>query len=90
MTRSYEYNLDRKRYDVQSSKTQNNHARMQVAGAIRSLRSNLGMSQEEFASMLGRSRDTIVSAENGSESIPVGLLGEIAYYTNKKLIVEFK
>ena len=90
-------------YIAKRSKHSNNFAReyfareykeenqqMQVAVEVRNLRDKLGMSQREFAKLVGKPQSTITRIENGKMNVSINVLNEIADATNQKLTVKFE
>ena len=68
---------------------QEENQRLQVAVAVRTLRSKLGMTQREFASLVGKPQSTIARIESGKMNVSINVLTEIAVATNQKLTVAF-
>lgn len=68
---------------------QEENQRLQVAVAVRNLRSKLGMTQREFASLVGKPQSTIARIESGKMNVSINVLTEIAIATNQKLTVSF-
>lgn len=68
--------------------------RLDVALAVKSLRTSLGMSQRKFAEYIGKPQSTIGRIETGKVNVSLDLLNEIADATGTKLeikyIVKFK
>lgn len=56
---------------------------------VRELRENMGMSQRDFASLVGKPQSTIARIENGSMNASTKLLSEIAQATNQRLTIQF-
>ena len=63
---------------------------LQVAVEVRNLRDKLGMSQREFAKMVGKPQSTIARIESGKMNVSINVLNEIADATNQKLTVKFE
>ena len=68
---------------------QEENQRLQVAVAVWNLRSKLGMTQREFASLVGKPQSTIARIESGKMNVSINVLTEIAIATNQKLTVAF-
>ena len=49
----------------------------------------LGMTQREFASLVGKPQSTIARIESGKMNVSINVLTEIAIATNQKLTVDF-
>ncbi|KRL02189.1 helix-turn-helix domain-containing protein [Liquorilactobacillus capillatus] len=62
---------------------------LEVAVKVRDLRENMGMSQREFASLVGKPQSTIARIENGSMNASTKVLSEIAQATNQRLTIQF-
>lgn len=62
---------------------------LEVAVKVRDLRENMGMSQREFASLIGKPQSTIARIENGSMNASTKVLSEIAQATKQRLTVQF-
>ncbi|MDV7720259.1 helix-turn-helix domain-containing protein [Pediococcus ethanolidurans] len=62
---------------------------LEVAIKVRDLRENMGMSQREFASLIGKPQSTIARIENGSMNASTKVLSEIAQATNQRLTIQF-
>ncbi|MFT8631577.1 MAG: helix-turn-helix transcriptional regulator [Liquorilactobacillus ghanensis] len=62
---------------------------LEVAVKVRDLRENMGMSQREFASLIGKPQSTIARIENGSMNASTKVLSEIAQATNQRLTIQF-
>lgn len=62
---------------------------LEVAVKVRDLRENMGMSQREFANLIGKPQSTIARIENGTTNASTKVLSEIAQATNKRLIIQF-
>lgn len=63
---------------------------LQVAVEVHSLRDKLGMSQREFAKLVGKPQSTIARIESGKMNVSINVLNEIADATNQKLTVRFE
>ncbi len=57
---------------------------------VRNLRDSIGMSQREFATLVGKPQSTIARLESGKMNTSIQLLNEIASTTNQKLTVKFE
>ena len=62
---------------------------LEVAVKVRDLRENIGMSQREFASLIGKPQSTIARIENGSMNASTKVLSEIAQATKQRLTIQF-
>ena len=62
---------------------------LEVAVKVRDLRENMGLSQHEFANLIGKPQSTIALIENGSMNASTKILSEIAKATNQRLILQF-
>lgn len=63
---------------------------LQVAVKVHNLRDKLGMSQREFAKMVGKPQSTLARIESGKMNVSINVLSEIADATNQKLTVRFE
>lgn len=63
---------------------------LQVAVEVRNLRDQLGMSQREFAKLVGKPQSTIARIESGKMNVSINVLNEIADATHQKLTVKFE
>lgn len=63
---------------------------LQVAVEVRNLRDKLGMSQREFAKLVGKPQSTIARIESGKMNVSINVLNEIADATHQKLTVKFE
>ena len=63
--------------------------KLEVAVKVRDLRENMGLSQREFASLIGKPQSTIARIENGSMNASTKILSEIAQATNQRLTIQF-
>ncbi|AUJ32159.1 MAG: helix-turn-helix transcriptional regulator [Liquorilactobacillus nagelii] len=63
---------------------------LEVAVKVRDLRESMGMSQREFADLIGKPQSTIARIENGSMNASTKILSEIAQATNQRLTIQFK
>lgn len=63
---------------------------LQVAVEVRNLRDKLGMSQREFAELVGKPQSTIARIESGKMNVSINVLNEIADATNQKLTIKFE
>ena len=62
---------------------------LEVAVKVRDLRANMGLSQREFANLIGKPQSTIARIENGSMNASTKILFEIAQATNQRLTIQF-
>ena len=62
---------------------------LEVAVKVRDLHENMGMSQREFASLIGKPQSTIARIENGSMNASTKVLSEIAQATKQRLTIQF-
>lgn len=69
---------------------QEQNQQLQVAVEVRNLRDKLGMSQREFAKLVGKPQSTIARIESGKMNVSINVLNEIADATNQKLTVKFE
>jgi len=60
-----------------------------VAVKVHELRKNMGLSQRELASLIGKPQSTIARIENGSMNASTKMLSEIARATNQRLTLQF-
>lgn len=63
--------------------------RLNVAVAIKELRSSLKMSQREFAKYIGKPQSTVGRIETGKMNVSFDVLNEIAHATETNLKIEF-
>ena len=63
---------------------------LEVAVKVRNLRENMGMSQREFASLIGKPQSTIARIENGSMNASTKVLSQIAQATKQRLTIQFR
>lgn len=63
---------------------------LEVAVKVRNLRENMGMSQREFASLIGKPQSTIARIEDGSMNASTKVLSEIAQATKQRLTIQFR
>jgi len=64
--------------------------RLQVAVEVRNLREQFGMTQREFANLVGKPQSTIARIESGKMNVSIDVLNEIATATKQKLTVKFE
>lgn len=64
--------------------------KLQVAVEVRNLRAKLGMTQREFAKLVGKPQSTIARVESGKMNVSINVLNEIADATHQKLTVKFE
>lgn len=62
---------------------------LEVAVKVQGLRANMGLSQREFANLIGKPQSTIARIENGSMNASTKILSEIAQATNQRLTIQF-
>lgn len=62
---------------------------LEVAVKVRDLREQMGMSQREFANLVGKPQSTIARIENGSMNASTKMLSEIAQATHQRLTIQF-
>ena len=62
---------------------------LEVAVKVHDLRANMGLSQREFANLIGKPQSTIARIENGSMNTSTKTLSEIAQATNQRLTIQF-
>lgn len=62
---------------------------LEVAVQVRNLREQMGMSQREFANLVGKPQSTIARIENGSMNASTKMLAEIAQATHQRLTIQF-
>ncbi|QPI45375.1 helix-turn-helix domain-containing protein [Weissella paramesenteroides] len=62
---------------------------LEVAVQVRDLREQMGMSQREFANLVGKPQSTIARIENGSMNASTKMLAEIAQATHQRLTIQF-
>lgn len=60
-----------------------------MAVKVHDLHENMGLSQHEFASLIGKPQSTIARIENGSINASTQILSEITHATNQRLIIQF-
>jgi transcriptional regulator with XRE-family HTH domain len=63
---------------------------LQVAVEVRNLRDKLGMTQREFAALVGKPQSTIARIESGKMNVSINVLNAIADATHQKLTVKFE
>lgn len=63
---------------------------LQVAVEVRNLRDKLGMTQREFAKLVGKPQSTIARIESGKMNVSINILNEIAGATNQRLTIKFE
>ncbi|KRM09286.1 helix-turn-helix transcriptional regulator (plasmid) [Paucilactobacillus suebicus] len=90
MSRIDEYVAERSKNDPDfSNLVEQENINLEVAVKVRDLRENMGMSQREFASLIGKPQSTIARIENGSMNASTKVLSEIAQATNQRLTIQF-
>lgn len=91
MSKIDEYIAKRSQQSTEFAKAyKEENQQLQVAVEVRNLRDKLGMSQREFAKMVGKPQSTIARIESGKMNVSINVLNEIADATNQKLIVKFE
>lgn len=73
-----------------AKKYKEDNQQLQVAVEVRDLRDKLGMTQREFAKVVGKPQSTIARIESGKMNVSINVLSEIAAATNQKLTVRFE
>lgn len=63
---------------------------LQIGVEVQKLRDTLGMSQREFANLVGKPQSTISRIESGKMNVSMKVLTEIAEATNQKITVKFE
>lgn len=63
---------------------------MRIGSKIKELRTEKGMTQEEFAKKLNTTKSAVSRLENHTESIRLSTLEKVADVLGKKLVVSFK
>lgn len=63
---------------------------LQIGVEVQKLRDTLGMSQREFANLVGKPQSTISRIESGKMNVSMKVLTEIADATNRKIPVKFE
>lgn len=61
---------------------------LEVSVKVHELRTNMGLSQREFASLIGKPQSTIARIENGSMNASTKILSEIAQATNQRVTIQ--
>lgn len=90
MSKIDEYVAERSKYNPDFAKlVEQENINLEVAVKVRDLRENMGMSQREFASLIGKPQSTIARIENGSMNASTKVLSEIAQATNQRLTIQF-
>ena len=62
---------------------------LEIAMKVHDLRENMGLSQREFANLIGKPQSTIARIENGSMNASTKTLSEIAHTTSQRLTIQF-
>jgi len=62
---------------------------LEIAVAVRQLRTNLGLSQRVFAELVGKPQSTIARIEAGAVTASNKTLADIAQKTHKQLRIQF-
>lgn len=90
MSKIDEYVTERNKNNPEFAKlVEEENINLEVAIKVRELRENMGMSQRDFASLVGKPQSTIARIENGSMNASTKLLSEIAQATNQRLTIQF-
>lgn len=90
MSKIDEYIAERSNTNPEFAKlVEEENINLEVAIKVRELRENMGMSQRDFASLIGKPQSTIARIENGSMNASTKLLSEIAQATNQRLTIQF-
>jgi len=90
MSKIDEYVAERSKNNPDFAKlVEQENINLEVAIKVRDLRENMGMSQREFASLIGKPQSTIARIENGSMNASTKVLSEIAQATNQRLTIQF-
>ena len=90
MSKIDEYIAERSKNNPDFAKiVEQENINLEVAVKVRDLRENMGMSQREFASLIGKPQSTIARIENGSMNASTKVLSEIAQATNQRLTIQF-
>lgn len=90
MSKIEEYVAERSKNNPDfSNLVEQENINLEVAVKVRDLRENMGMSQREFASLIGKPQSTIARIENGSMNASTKVLSEIAQATNQRLTIQF-
>ncbi|WEV43386.1 helix-turn-helix transcriptional regulator [Lactobacillus sp. ESL0684] len=90
MSKIDEYARERSMRDSEFAKEAvQDNMNLEVAVQVRDLRNSLGLSQREFAKLVGKPQSTIARIESGSMNASTKLLSEIAQATNQKVKIEF-
>ena len=91
MSKIDEYIANRSQQSTEFAKAyKEENQQLQVAVEVRNLRDKLGMSQREFAKMVGKPQSTIARIESGKMNVSINVLNAIADATNQKLTVKFE
>ncbi|KRL02199.1 MULTISPECIES: helix-turn-helix domain-containing protein [Lactobacillaceae] len=90
MSKIDEYVAERSKNNPDFAKiVEQENINLEVAVKVRDLRENMGMSQREFANLIGKPQSTIARIENGSMNASTKVLSEIAQATNQRLTIQF-
>lgn len=91
MSKIDEYVAERSKSNPDFAKlVEQENINLEVAVKVRDLRESMGMSQREFADLIGKPQSTIARIENGSMNASTKILSEIAQATNQRLTIQFK
>ncbi|KRL40937.1 MAG: helix-turn-helix transcriptional regulator [Liquorilactobacillus nagelii] len=90
MSKIDEYVAERSKNNPDFAKlVEQENINLEVAVKVRDLRESMGMSQREFADLIGKPQSTIARIENGSMNASTKILSEIAQATNQRLTIQF-
>lgn len=91
MSKLDEYTAKRSQQSATFAKEyQKENQRLQISVEVRNLREQFGMTQREFADLVGKPQSTIARIESGKMNVSFNVLNDIAIATKNKLIVSFK
>ncbi|KAF0491606.1 helix-turn-helix domain-containing protein [Pediococcus acidilactici] len=63
---------------------------LEVAIKVRSLREDMGLTQREFAQVIGKPQSTVARIENGNMNASIKMLSDIAKATKQRLTIQFE
>ncbi len=63
---------------------------LEVAIKVRSLREDMGLTQREFAQVIGKPQSTVARIENGNMNASTKMLSDIAKATKQRLTIQFE
>lgn len=90
MSKIDEYIVERSKSDPNFAQlVEQENINLEVAVKVRDLRENMGISQREFAKLVGKPQSTIARIENGSMNASTKILSEIAQATHQRLTIAF-